>query len=110
MTQADIDYKNNLFEHPDLTRIVGKPNTATLITLQTEIRDNMQSVQTNLGGGAHGHLGLICSLEAYQALILGVVLYDRPPNPGPLDITGDGLTQYQIAQARDQHAEAICLF
>ena len=47
------------------------------------------------------YVGLIFSPEAYQALIPGVVPYDRPPNPGPLDIAGDGLTQYQLAQAQD---------
>ena len=41
-TTTDIDYKNNFFEHPELTRIAGEPSTATLITLQAEIRDNAQ--------------------------------------------------------------------
>ena len=108
---TDIDYKNNFFEHPELSRIIGEPTTSTLITLQAEIRDNAQSVQTILVGGEHGHLGLVCSDETYQALVPGVEPYERPTNPGPLDIdTDDCLTQYQIAQERDQHAEAIRLF
>ena len=64
-TSQDIDYKNNLFEHPELTRIVGEPTTATLITLQAEVRDNAQSVQSDLGGGANGHLGLVCTPTIY---------------------------------------------
>ena len=59
----DFDYKNNVFEHPELSRIIGEPNTATLITLQAEVRDNAQAVQTDLGGGVNGHLGLVCSTE-----------------------------------------------
>ena len=107
----DIDYKNNFFEHPELSRIIGKPNTATLITLQAEIRDNAQSVQTILGGGGNGHLGLVCSNETYQELVPGVKPYLRPDNPGPLDLDQDNrLTQYQIAQECDQHAKAIQLF
>ena len=109
-TTNDIDYKNNVFEHPDLTRIVGEPTTASLITLQAEIRDNAQSVQTVLGGGEHGHLGLVCTNTAYRALIPGIDLYDRPTNPGPLNIATDSLTQYQIAQAREEHSERTRLF
>ena len=109
-THQDIDYKNNVFEHPELSRIVGEPNTATLITLQAEIRDNAQAVQSVLGGGAHGHLGLVCTPAAYRALIPGVDAYIRPPNPGSLNLVTEGLTQYQLAQAREEHHEATRLF
>ena len=106
----DINYKNNLFEHPELTRIVGELTTATLITLQAEIRDNAQSVQSDLGGGANGHLGLVCSAEAYRALVPDVQLYVRPENPGRLKVAQDDLTQFQIAQARAEHAEETRVF
>ena len=65
----DIDYKNNIFDYPDITRIVGEPTTSTLITLRNEIKANAQSVYTTLGGGENGHLGLICSEEAYATLV-----------------------------------------
>ena len=64
----DIDYKNNYFENPELTRIVEEPNAATIIILQAKVIDNAQSVQSDLGRGANGHLGLVCSVEAYLAL------------------------------------------
>ena len=108
-TSQDIDYKNNLFEHPELTRIVGEPITATLITLQAEVRDNAQSVQSDLGGGANGHLGLVCTPTTYQSLVPNAPVYTRPTNPGRL-VLRDGLTQYQIAQARDQHQETTRVF
>ena len=109
MTQANIDYKNNLFEHPELTRIVGEPSTATLITLQAKIRDNAQSVQSDLGGGEHGHLGQVCTPEAYCSLVPNAAPYERPENPGRL-LVAEGLMQYQIAQYRDEHAESIRIF
>ncbi len=77
---GDIDYKNNLFEHPELTRILGEPTTASLITLLAEVRDNAGSVQTELGGGAHGHLGLVCSPATYQILVPATTPYERPEN------------------------------
>ena len=65
----DIDFRNNLFEYPELTMIIEEPAMATLITLQAEMRDNAQSVQSNLDGGEHEHLGLVCTLDAYQERI-----------------------------------------
>jgi len=108
-TFEDIDYKNNIFDHPDLTRIIGEPTTASLITLHQEVKANAQSVSTSLGGGANGHLGLVCSPETYQELVPGDTPYIRPTNPGRLQILGTE-TQYQIAQRRDEHDEATRLF
>ena len=37
-----------------------------LLTLQV---DNVQSIQSDLGGGANGHYGLVCTMEAYLATV-----------------------------------------
>ena len=105
----DVDYKNNVFEYPDLSRIIGEPTTATLITLHNEIKANAQSVHTTLGGGENGHLGLVCSPEAYQTLVPGGTPYEKPANPGRLQIEGNE-TQYQIAQRKQEHDESTRLF
>ena len=105
----DIDYRNNKFEYPDLTRIIGEPTTATLITLHNQVRSNAQSVDTALGGGENGHLGLVCTPETYATLVPGNTPYIRPENPGRLQIEGNE-TQYQIAQRREEHQEATRLF
>ena len=106
-----IDYKNYLFEHPKLIiRIIGEPTVASLITLLAEVRDNAGSVQTELGGGAHGHLGLVCDPDTYQKLVPGVEPYEHPKNPGQLVLAEAGLPQYQIAQAKDEHEESTRLF
>ena len=67
-------------------------------------------MQSILGGGAHGHLGLVCTPAAYRALILGVEAYVRPINPGSLNLIPEGLTQYQLAQARKEYRETTQLF
>ena len=41
---ADINYKNNYFEYPDLTRIIGEPTTSSLITLYNEVKSNAIAV------------------------------------------------------------------
>eukprot|EP00957_Ditylum_brightwellii_P131840 10053443-Ditylum_brightwellii.AAC.1 len=89
-------------------KIHGEPTTNTLINLQDEIHAYAQTVDTILGGGANGHLGLVCYATAHST-ILGAAPYVRPVNPGSL-VTPGGATQFQIAQFRDQHAEALQLF
>ena len=103
MTKVDIDYKNNYFEHPELARIPGEPETKELITLQRQIRANAFTVHTVLGGCHHGHLGLVCIAQTY-ATIPNTEPYVRPNAPGPL-VPIPGATQFQIQQQCDQHAE-----
>ena len=94
----------------ELSRIIGEPTTASLITLLSEVRDNASFVQTNLGGGAHGHLGLVCNPNTYQTLVPEAEPYIHPENPGRLDIAEASLIRYQIVQAREEHDEATQLF
>ena len=106
---TDIDYKNNIFQYPDLTRIIGEPTTASLITLHTQVKSNAQAVHSPLGGGENGHLGLVVTPQVYATLVPGDTPYVRPVNPGVLQIDGNE-TQYQIAQRRSEHAEATRAF
>ena len=107
-SKSDIDYKNTHFEYPELSRIHGEPTTANLITLQREIRANAITVHTTLGGGHQGHLGLVCTAATY-ATIPNTQPYVRPNAPGQLALE-QGLTQFQIAQARELHSENTRLF
>ena len=109
-THGDINYKNNLFNHPELSRIIGEPTTALLITLLAEVRDNAGSIQTDLGGGAHGHLGLVCTPNTYQALVTEAEPYVCLENPGRLVIAESVLTQYKITRAKEEHEDATQLF
>ena len=81
----DPDYKNNFFQHPELTRIHGEPTTAALIILRNEVKANAMTVFTTLGGGAHGHLGLVVDAPTY-ATIPNTQPYIRPVYPGPLNL------------------------
>ena len=104
----DPDYKNNFFQYPELTRIHGEPTTAALLTLRKEVKANALTVFTTLGGGAHGHLGLVVDANTY-ATIPNTVPYVRPVHPGPL-VLAQNATQYQIILTREQHQEAMRLF
>ena len=66
-------------------------------------------MQSDLGGGEDGHLGLVCSDKVYEELIPMAIPYIRPDNPGRLQVE-PGMTQYAIAQARNEHAVATRVF
>ena len=65
-TAGGIDYKATNFEHPEVPKIYGAPKLGPLIDLHTKIKANVMSVPTNLGGGAHGHLGINVFPEEYE--------------------------------------------
>ena len=92
-TTTNIDYKNNLFEHSELTRVVGDPSTRTLIMLQTKIRENAQSVQSDLGESKHENLGQNYTHEEYLSLVPNAEPYNTPENPSQLSVE-EGVTQY----------------
>eukprot|EP00957_Ditylum_brightwellii_P111134 8473995-Ditylum_brightwellii.AAC.1 len=108
MIKQDIKYKNNCFEYLELSKIHGELTTSALLILRNEVRSNAQSINMTLGGGANGHLGLVCDVSTYSST-LGTTPYIRPANPGSLAIPG-GATEFQIAHARNQHQENLCLF
>ena len=69
-----------------------------MIVLLKEARSNTSSVQLDLGGGEDGCQCLVCSSEVYQDLVPDGVPYNRPDNPGRLQLEV-GMTQYTIVQA-----------
>ena len=107
MTSTNINYVETYFEYPTLTRIHGAPTYDTLKTLKDQLKANATSVTSDLGGGNHGHLGLV--LDAPEYVNVSVVLYVRPLHPGNLTIP-PGTAQHEATRLRNDHKEAIRLF
>ena len=78
---ANVDYINTVFEFPVLTRITDTPTFEALKTIKDELRANATSVQSDNGGGAHGHLGLVLTPAEYATVSL--IAYVCPQHPGP---------------------------
>ena len=91
------DFKNTHFTFKELSRLPGEPNLATLLTLRAQIKANASSVHSSLGGGKHGHLGLVVTDTVYAAIV-GTVPFTRPSLP-TLTI-GESDTQYVLAEKR----------
>ena len=73
------------FPHQTLTKIHGRPNFLGLRRIEKELTANASSITSTLGGGAHGHLGLVKSAAAYATIVPGTPS-TRPAMPAPLVI------------------------
>ena len=52
------NYRKTHFQNADLNPIRGEPKYESLKVLFNEIKANLQTVHSNLGGEAHGHIGM----------------------------------------------------
>ena len=98
-TAQGSNYRDAYFQHADLTPIRGEPKNNTLKVLINEIKANAQTVHSNLGGGANGHLGIVLMPHKY-ALIAPGTPYTRPVFPGNLVIP-QNTTNIQAQMLRD---------
>jgi hypothetical protein len=107
VVSTGINYRENYFEFPELTKIHGEPSSESLYKLRNELKANAQSVYSNLSDGAHGHLALVIT-AAHYALLTNQP-FVRPAHPGALEIEA-GTTGPMIATLKDAHNEQLRLF
>ena len=67
-----------------MNKVIGRPNYDTLHLLHNEIKYNAISVQSNLGGGQHGYLGLVVRPTTY--VMISKNHFVNPVHPGTLII------------------------
>ncbi len=84
MATSTVDYQNTFFKHANLTKIHGEPTFESIRILQREIIVNALSVHSDLGGGAHGHIGLVLSPQEYA--LHSDAAYECPQHPRQLVI------------------------
>jgi len=101
------NYRETLFDYPDLTPIHGVPSYDTLKLMTNQLKANARNVRTPLGGGLHGYLGLLLTGQQYS--ILSPTPFIRPAHPGPLVIPAFQL-QHIVTAIQSQHNEAVRLF
>jgi hypothetical protein len=91
------------FPHPVLPTVQGDPDYQTIHATIKFLQANSRAIDTHLGGGTLGHLGLII-LDASYATIApttdtGPTLWTTPQAPGRAAANTDG-TPAQISTAR----------
>ena len=86
MTSGNIDYAALYFKYKTPNGINGEPTYKSLKRLKTELRANASSVDTDLGGGDHGYLGLVLSDAEYARISPTPAAFVAPNFPGALVI------------------------
>ena len=68
MTFGTIDYASLYFKYKTLTPIQGELMHKSLKRLKLELQVNVSSVETDLGEGNYGYLGLVLTDEEYVSI------------------------------------------
>jgi hypothetical protein len=103
MKYATVEDVIPSFPHPVLPTIQGESDYQTIHATRKSLQANSRAIDTHLGGGTLGHLGLII-LDASYAMIAptmddGPTLWLSPQAPGRAPANTDG-TAAQISAAR----------
>jgi hypothetical protein len=110
MRYATVEDVIASFPHPILPTLQGEPDYQTIHAIRRLLQANARVIDTHLGGGALGHLGLIVSDASYTmvapATDAGPNLWVNPTAPGRAPVNTD-VTAAQISAARHSWDEAV---
>jgi hypothetical protein len=110
MKYATVEGVIASFPHPILPTVQGEPDYQTIHSIRKLLQANSRVVDTHLGGGSLGHLGLIVSDSSYDMIALateaGPTLWVSSTAPGRAPGNTDG-TAAQISAARHTWDEEI---
>ena len=67
--------------HPVFTKIIGKPNLASITLQQSEHNGNLASIKSNLGDGITGLMVLSMKPDIFKTIHPDA--FEIPTNPGP---------------------------
>jgi hypothetical protein len=102
MKYATVEEVMASFPHPVLPTVQGEPDYQTIHATRKFRQANSRAIDTHLGGGNLGHLGLIISDASYAMIApttdAGPILWTSPQAPGRAPAITDG-TAAQISAA-----------
>jgi hypothetical protein len=93
MTASTPDELIAGFPHSSLLKVTGEPTFEKVI--RRLLNTNAMSVSSYVGGGRHGHLGIILTNEEYFSIAADV--FPVPENPGASPEVVVGMTTAVIA-------------
>jgi hypothetical protein len=80
MTASTTDKLIAGLPHSSLPKVTGEPTLEDIKVIQRLLNTNAMSISSYVGGGRHGHLGIIMTNEEYFAIAADV--FPVPDNPG----------------------------
>mgnify|MGYP001310565316 CR=1 FL=1 len=102
MKAGAVDYAASYFKYKSPTPIIGAPINKTLKRLKQELRANASSVESDLGGGDHGYLGLVLTDAEYETV--SNTPFTAPTYPTALTIP-TGTDQVEALNLREKYKE-----
>ena len=102
MATGTVDYAASYFKYKTPTPIQGAPTNKTLKRLKQELRANASSVESDLGGGDHGYLGLVLTDAEYETI--SNTPFTAPNYPNALTIP-TGTDQVEALNLREKYKE-----
>jgi hypothetical protein len=95
MTASTPDELIAGFPHSSLPKVTVEPTFEDLKVIRRLLNTNAMSVSSYVGGGRHGHLGIIMTNEEYFVITADV--FPVPDNPGASPEVVVGMTAAVIA-------------
>ena len=92
-----VDEIKEQFSKKEITKISGEPNLKNVQKLEEEIQENASNIDTSLGGGNHGHLGMVMPANDYLAL--SGTPFAAPQNPGYQPVFGPAVSTAALREA-----------
>lgn len=100
-----------VFKSFDFTKIEGQPTDESLNLLVRELTNAAAGIPTTLGGGNHGHVGMVVDEPEYITFSNGAAKFDPPTNPGAYPTTLDEnnavVREKQVAEHKE--SKEVCL-
>jgi hypothetical protein len=94
--------------HSSIPKVTGEPTYEDLKVIRRLLNTNAMSAASYVGGGRHGHLGIIMTDEEYFAITADV--FPVTDNPGaPAEVVA-GMTAAVIAETKRLNREATQLY
>jgi len=108
MAGATVESIIESFPVSTIQCIEGESGFTSIKEIEKIIVTNASSIESELGGGQHGLLGLVVSTARYNTITGHNFIFHE--NPGSLPIFPQNPTQPQIAQANATHKEELRLW
>ena len=105
----NVDYASTYFKYPVTSPINGEPTNKSLKQLNTKLRANNSSVETYLGGGDHGYLGLLLTDAEYTRINPTSDPFVTPNFPAALVIIPN-LASVEAVNVKESHKEAMRIY
>ena len=101
----DISSVADYFPHPEVEEIVSCPTYETLQMLREKLVTNIAAIPSTIGGGAHGHSGLVLTDATYHRETGSHFII--PDFPGAVATVPAGTNAFTERNIRSQHTSDL---